>query len=316
MSSRRDEFEILVVGAGPAGMAAACVAAEAGRQVAVLDNSPWLGGQIWRGEQAQPAQAAARRWTQRLQRSGAHVILERHRVCGADPALHPGGDTGRRAGNHLAEADSRHRRARVVRAVSRLDLARGAGAGRPARHVQGGVARRRQTRGGSGDGPAVAGGGRRLEAARRARAVGRRADAAGEGPAFRLQPLALSGQARPRPGGEDASDGRAVPLRLLAGQGGGNRTRAARHADRRETTLDRGLRLSGLRFPSCAECRVAAAAGLRTGRRRRSRERIPGNDVDRCLLRRGTDGCGRCRLRTGRRPDCRAGRRGTDAAGE
>jgi NADPH-dependent 2,4-dienoyl-CoA reductase/sulfur reductase-like enzyme len=74
MNSQRRQFEIVVVGAGPAGMAAACVAAEAGRQVALLDNSPWLGGQIWRGEQQHPEHAPAQRWIQRLTASGAQVF--------------------------------------------------------------------------------------------------------------------------------------------------------------------------------------------------------------------------------------------------
>jgi len=74
MNSRRQVVELLVVGAGPAGMAAACIAAEAGRRVALLDNSPWVGGQIWRGQQAHPAKAAARRWIERLSRSGAGVF--------------------------------------------------------------------------------------------------------------------------------------------------------------------------------------------------------------------------------------------------
>jgi len=74
MNNQRHQFEIVVVGAGPAGLAAACVAAEAGRTVAVLDNSPWLGGQIWRGEQARPANAAAQRWLRRLGKSGARVF--------------------------------------------------------------------------------------------------------------------------------------------------------------------------------------------------------------------------------------------------
>jgi NADPH-dependent 2,4-dienoyl-CoA reductase/sulfur reductase-like enzyme len=73
MSNDRFACDILVVGAGPAGLAAACVAAEAGRRVVVLDNSPWLGGQIWRGEQAHPRQAAAQRWIQRLRKSDARV---------------------------------------------------------------------------------------------------------------------------------------------------------------------------------------------------------------------------------------------------
>ncbi len=40
--------EILVVGAGPAGLAAATAAASAGAQVTVLDDNPGPGGQIWR----------------------------------------------------------------------------------------------------------------------------------------------------------------------------------------------------------------------------------------------------------------------------
>ena len=74
MTNERYACDILVVGAGPAGLASACVAAEAGRQVVVLDNSPWLGGQIWRGEQTHPTQAAAQRWIQRLKKSAARVL--------------------------------------------------------------------------------------------------------------------------------------------------------------------------------------------------------------------------------------------------
>ncbi len=40
--------EVLVVGAGPAGMAAATAAAKQGRAVLVLDDNPGAGGQIWR----------------------------------------------------------------------------------------------------------------------------------------------------------------------------------------------------------------------------------------------------------------------------
>lgn len=41
-------FDIVVVGAGPAGLAAATAAAVAGRRVALLDENPQVGGQIWR----------------------------------------------------------------------------------------------------------------------------------------------------------------------------------------------------------------------------------------------------------------------------
>ena len=72
--NHRTQCDVLVVGAGPAGMAAACAAAEAGKKAAVLDNSLWLGGQIWRGEQTHPTQPAAQRWIQRLRNSGVQVF--------------------------------------------------------------------------------------------------------------------------------------------------------------------------------------------------------------------------------------------------
>jgi D-hydroxyproline dehydrogenase subunit alpha len=42
--------KIVIVGAGPAGMAAAVRACEAGAQVSIIDDNPSAGGQIWRGE--------------------------------------------------------------------------------------------------------------------------------------------------------------------------------------------------------------------------------------------------------------------------
>ena len=42
--------EVLIVGAGPAGIAAARAALDAGKPVTVLDDNPAPGGQIWRGE--------------------------------------------------------------------------------------------------------------------------------------------------------------------------------------------------------------------------------------------------------------------------
>jgi NADPH-dependent 2,4-dienoyl-CoA reductase/sulfur reductase-like enzyme len=71
MTSQRHEFALVVVGAGPAGISAACAAAEAGQRVALLDGLPWPGGQIWRGGQTPASAPAARRWFQRLRDSGA-----------------------------------------------------------------------------------------------------------------------------------------------------------------------------------------------------------------------------------------------------
>jgi len=46
-----DAYDVLVVGAGPAGMTAAMSAARHGLGVLLLDDNPAAGGQIWRGEQ-------------------------------------------------------------------------------------------------------------------------------------------------------------------------------------------------------------------------------------------------------------------------
>jgi len=64
--------DVLVIGAGPAGIAAACVAAEAGRAVVVLDDNPGSGGQIWRGGPRQ-AHGTAATWFARLAASTARV---------------------------------------------------------------------------------------------------------------------------------------------------------------------------------------------------------------------------------------------------
>ncbi len=45
----RKSFDVLVVGAGPAGLAAAAAAAECGARAAIIDDNPSPGGQIWRG---------------------------------------------------------------------------------------------------------------------------------------------------------------------------------------------------------------------------------------------------------------------------
>jgi NADPH-dependent 2,4-dienoyl-CoA reductase/sulfur reductase-like enzyme len=66
--------EVVVVGAGPAGIAAACRAAESGRQVLLVDENPGAGGQIWRGASRGRGPVAARRWLARLAGSSARLI--------------------------------------------------------------------------------------------------------------------------------------------------------------------------------------------------------------------------------------------------
>ena len=74
------EVDVLVIGAGPAGIAAACTAAESGSRVAVIDDNPAAGGQIWRGgPSASPVTApvtapdTTSAWFHRLSRCGAVV---------------------------------------------------------------------------------------------------------------------------------------------------------------------------------------------------------------------------------------------------
>ena len=62
-----EHFEVVVIGAGPAGIAAAVRAAECGARVGLIDDNPAPGGQIWRSGGALPA--PAREWLARLQKS-------------------------------------------------------------------------------------------------------------------------------------------------------------------------------------------------------------------------------------------------------
>lgn len=61
---RTAAFETLIVGAGPAGIAAAVTAAERGARVGLVDDNPAAGGQIWRD--GAPLPSAARHWLARL----------------------------------------------------------------------------------------------------------------------------------------------------------------------------------------------------------------------------------------------------------
>jgi len=54
------DYDVVVIGAGPAGLAAALRAAECGRRVALLDDNPHPGGQIWRAAAGRPPKEAAR----------------------------------------------------------------------------------------------------------------------------------------------------------------------------------------------------------------------------------------------------------------
>lgn len=67
-------YDVLVIGAGPAGIATAVTAAQAGQRVAVLSDDPHIGGQIWRHDHAKPLGRFAADWRDRLSRSSAEWI--------------------------------------------------------------------------------------------------------------------------------------------------------------------------------------------------------------------------------------------------
>jgi len=80
MSRQMDQCQILVIGAGPAGIAAAYEAAQGGTKVIMVDRNPQPGGQIWRGGPQVAKEGTAQLWFRKLTDSrvktysGAEVI--------------------------------------------------------------------------------------------------------------------------------------------------------------------------------------------------------------------------------------------------
>ena len=60
-------FDVLIIGAGPAGIAAAIVARKAGAKTGVVDDNPGVGGQIWRGSVPQ-------KWSSAFAETGAELL--------------------------------------------------------------------------------------------------------------------------------------------------------------------------------------------------------------------------------------------------
>ena len=87
------DLDVLVVGAGPAGLAAAATAAEAGATVGLVDANARIGGQFWRqgvGSAAGQHQGARfRGWAARVMASGVVHLPEHHvvTVLGTDGAF-------------------------------------------------------------------------------------------------------------------------------------------------------------------------------------------------------------------------------------
>jgi D-hydroxyproline dehydrogenase subunit alpha len=73
----RERFDVLVVGGGPAGIAAAVRAAETAARVGIVDEDVTTGGQIWRGGPSGGKHSSeASRWLEQLKKAG---VIE---LCG------------------------------------------------------------------------------------------------------------------------------------------------------------------------------------------------------------------------------------------
>jgi D-hydroxyproline dehydrogenase subunit alpha len=83
MNSEVQRFDVLVIGGGPAGMAAAARAAECGARVGIVDDNFRLGGQIWRGDPDHGQETDASLWAERVRTSGVTVL------CGLRVAHQP-----------------------------------------------------------------------------------------------------------------------------------------------------------------------------------------------------------------------------------
>jgi NADPH-dependent 2,4-dienoyl-CoA reductase/sulfur reductase-like enzyme len=80
-SNQSSTFDVVVAGGGPAGMAAACAAA-ANCSVAILDETPELGGQIWRNSIHASASPLAQQWRRKIDESNI-AFLAGHRMFAA-----------------------------------------------------------------------------------------------------------------------------------------------------------------------------------------------------------------------------------------
>jgi D-hydroxyproline dehydrogenase subunit alpha len=69
---RELDCDVLVIGAGPGGIAAATTAAVRGARVCLIDMQARPGGQIWRGQWSSGSDARARCWLQQLRESAVH----------------------------------------------------------------------------------------------------------------------------------------------------------------------------------------------------------------------------------------------------
>lgn len=74
MKHQQHSTDVLVIGGGPAGLAAASCAAQGGARVSIVDDNPHLGGQIWRGEHENTSHPEAAEWLRRVRDAKVNFI--------------------------------------------------------------------------------------------------------------------------------------------------------------------------------------------------------------------------------------------------
>lgn len=83
----QQRFDVLVVGGGPAGMAAAVRAAECGVEVGIVDDNATLGGQIWRAESEDGQTKEAAKWHRLLQTADVTTLCGKRVFHQPEPGI-------------------------------------------------------------------------------------------------------------------------------------------------------------------------------------------------------------------------------------
>ncbi|SAK72665.1 oxidoreductase [Caballeronia temeraria] len=76
-----ERVDIAIIGAGPAGLSAARIAARAGVRVALIDDNPRAGGQIWRQGPAHALAAPLRRWLDETRPLANLIVMNATKVA-------------------------------------------------------------------------------------------------------------------------------------------------------------------------------------------------------------------------------------------
>ncbi len=84
---KRFEYEVVVVGGGPSGMASAFSASQTSSSVVLLETALELGGQVWSGGDSPHAERVAKKWFKRIRNSSVEVKTQSTVIDIRDGAL-------------------------------------------------------------------------------------------------------------------------------------------------------------------------------------------------------------------------------------